>query len=185
LLSANIGGPSVFPYQPEGIWHLPYNDDKWVASHGEDRYRRGVYTFWRRTAPYPSFMTFDAPSREVCTVRRVRTDTPLQALTTLNDPVFFEAARALAGRLLTGARDSSGRAVLGFRLCVARHPTDQEVNRIISLYQKELRRYQEDPQAARRVTGDSERDGTANPELAAWTIVCNVLLNLDETLTRE
>jgi hypothetical protein len=96
LLSPKIGGPSVFPFQPEGIWDIPYSDDKWTISDGADRYRRGLYTFVRRTAPYPSMLTFDATSREFCTVRRVRTNTPLQGLTTLNDPAFFEAARALA-----------------------------------------------------------------------------------------
>src|SRR5579872_649229 len=93
LLSAKMGGPSVFPPQPDGIWDLPYNDDKWVTSEGEDRYRRALYTFLRRTAPYPSLLNFDAASRELCTVRRIRTNTPLQALTALNDPAFFEAAQ--------------------------------------------------------------------------------------------
>ena len=91
-------GPSVMPYQPDGIWDVPYSSDKWVTSEGEDHYRRSIYTFMRRSAPYPSLVTFDAPSREFCTVRRVRTNTPLQALTTLNDPYFFDAARAMAKR---------------------------------------------------------------------------------------
>jgi hypothetical protein len=185
LLNRKVGGPSAFPYQPEGIWQLPYNDDKWVMSEGGNRYRRGLYTFWRRTAPYPGFATFDAPSREVCTARRVRTDTPLQALTTLNDPVFFEAARAFAGRLLKEAGDSRQRAVLGFRLCVARQPRDQEINEIVSLYEKEAGRYRQDPQAADRIAGDSAEYRETGPDFAAWTLVCNALLNLDETLTRE
>ena len=96
LLSRKMHGPSVFPPSREGIWNMPYNEDKWVESEGEDRYRRSLYTFLRRTSPYPSFMTFDATSREYCTVRRVRTNTPLQALTLLNDPAAFDAARALA-----------------------------------------------------------------------------------------
>src|SRR5258706_344990 len=99
LLSPKVGGPSVFPDQPEGIWDNPYSDDKWTTSAGEDRYRRSLYTFARRTAPYPMLSTFDAPSREFCTVRRVRTNTPLQTLPTLNDPAFFQAARALAARV--------------------------------------------------------------------------------------
>src|SRR2546425_1197719 len=123
LLSTKIGGPSVFPYQPEGVWDRPYSEEKWVLSEGEDRYRRGIYTFIRRTSPYPSLTTFDAPSREFCTVRRVRTNTPLQALTTLNDPVFFEAAQALAKRILADAGpEESARAVYGFRRCVAPRP---------------------------------------------------------------
>ena len=100
LLSPKMYGPSVFPLQPPGIWNMPYNSDKWTTSEGEDRYRRSLYTFWRRTSPYPSFMTFDATSREFCQVRRVRTNTPLQALTLLNDPASFDAARALARRML-------------------------------------------------------------------------------------
>ena len=99
LLSPAIGGPSVFPLQPDGIWDNPYSDEVWQTSEGADRHRRGLYTFIRRTSPYPSFMTFDATSREFCTVRRVRTNTPLQALTGLNDEAFFEAARALAMRV--------------------------------------------------------------------------------------
>ena len=91
LLSNKMYGPSAFPYQPEGIWDIPYNSDKWIESQGEDRLRRSVYTFMWRSAPYPSLSTYDAPSREFCTVRRVRTNTPLQALTSLNDPYFFEA----------------------------------------------------------------------------------------------
>jgi hypothetical protein len=148
LLSRTIGGPSVFPPQPEGIWDLPYNDDKWVPSEGEDRYRRGLYTFMRRTAPYPSFLTFDAGSREICTVRRPRTNTPLQALTTLNDPAFFEAAEAL-GRLI-----SKEGVEQAFRRCTSRRPTAAELERI-------------------RAAGLSE------------ALVANVLLNLDEALTKE
>lgn len=169
LLNPKIGGPSVFPYQPDGIWQIPYNDDKWVISAGEDRFRRGVYTFWRRTSPYPSFTTFDAPSREVCTVRRVRTNTPLQALTTLNDPDFFEAANALARRIVTDVSDTRNRAIYGFRRVASRRPTENEIDEIIGLYNKELARFRNLPE----------------PELPAWTVVSNVLLNLDETLSKE
>ena len=123
LLSAKMGGPSVFPYQPEGIWSLPYNPDKWVNDEGEDRYRRGIYTFWRRTVPYPSFISYDATSREFCTVRRIRTSTPLQALTSLNDPAFFEAAQAMAQRLIKdGGPDTQSRIRYGYQLCTARKP---------------------------------------------------------------
>src|SRR5207247_7320987 len=107
-LSEKVGGRSVFPDQPDGIWDNPYSDDKWVTSEGEDRYRRSLYTFVRRTAPYPMLTTFDAPSREFCTVRRVRTNTPLPSLTTLNDSAFFTAARALAAWLLCDAGPRAG-----------------------------------------------------------------------------
>ena len=185
LLSPKIGGPSVFPYQPEGVWDRPYSDDKWVISEGGDRYRRGLYTFVRRTAPYPSLVNFDAPSREFCTVKRPRTNTPLQALTTLNDPAFFEAAQALAKRMTNEAGSSpSSRAVYGFRLCASRHPTRAELDRILTYFNQELARFQHDPEATLNVV-QSENLASDSPELAAWTMVSNALLSLDETMTKE
>jgi len=186
LLSPKIGGPSVFPYQPEGIWDRPYSNHRWQTSEGEDRYRRGIYTFIRRTSPYPSLTTFDAPSREFCTVRRVRTNTPLQALTTLNDPVFFEAARALAKRIMVEAGpDPSQRTTYGFRLCVSRHPDRKELEELVSFRDQQLERFRKDEKAASEVV-----KGVTNPpsdiaDLASWTMVSNVLLNLDETITKE
>ncbi len=186
LLSPKIGGPSVFPYQPEGIWDRPYNDDQWVISEGEDRYRRALYTFIRRTSPYPMLTTFDAPSREFCTVRRVRTNTPLQALTTLNDPAFFEAAQALARRMVADAgAEPSARVVYGFRRCVARRPTPQELDRILAYYGEQLDRFKKDTQAATALVKGYNGPDSNVPELAAWTTVSNVLLNLDETVTKE
>lgn len=177
LLSRKIGGPSVFPYQPEGIWDMPFNDDKWTESTGEDRYRRALYTFVRRTAPYPSMAAFDAPSRELCTVRRVRTNTPLQALTTLNDPAFFEAAQALAKRVMAEAGPADrDRAAYGFLLAVAREPKPAELDRVLAAIKKERAFFTAQPEQAGKLGG---------PEQAAWTIVANVLLNLDETLTKE
>jgi hypothetical protein len=185
LLSPKISGPSVFPYQPEGIWDRPYSEDRWDMSQGEDRYRRGIYTFMRRTAPYPSLVNFDAPSREFCTVRRPRTNTPLQALTTLNDPVFFEAAQALARRVMNeSGPEAAARASYGFRLCVSRAPTQEELDHVIAYYRQELYRYREDPGAARSVTR-SENTTPETSQLAAWTMVSNLLLSLDETLTKE
>ncbi len=102
LLTEQIGGPSVMPPQPDGVWRTVYSSAQWVTAEGPDRYRRGLYTYWRRTSPYPSFLTFDAPSREFCTARRIPTNTPLQALVTLNDPVYIECATALAQRQGTG-----------------------------------------------------------------------------------
>jgi hypothetical protein len=184
LLSPAIGGPSVFPFQPEGIWDMPYNDDKWIESRGEDRYRRALYTFARRTAPYPGMLTFDAPSREVCTVRRVRTNTPLQALTVLNDPVFFEAAQALAARMIgEGGADPDSRVVYGFRLCVARRPKPEELRKIVGWFEKERGFFAQNPSEASKVAGAAQAANAA--EAAAWTMVANVLLNLDETLTKE
>lgn len=169
LLSLKIGGPSVFPYQPEGVWDMPYNDDKWKMSRGEDRYRRSLYTFIRRTSPYPGLAVFDAPSREACTVRRVRTNTPLQALTTLNDPVFFEAARALARRVMDEAGPTpGGRAALAFRLCTGREPKSNELSIILNNYQEQLEAFH-----------------GQDAESKAWTVISNALLNLDETVTKE
>jgi hypothetical protein len=190
LLSPRLGGSSVFPDQPDGVWDNPYSKDKWTLSEGEDRYRRSLYTFIRRTAPYPMLTTFDAPSREFCTVRRVRTNTPLQALTTLNDPAFFAAARALAGRVLRGAGpEPEARAVHAFRLCTARRPSGDELAPLLRFYRDQAARFASDDAAAQAVAGrGAEGSGQgegALAEQAAWTMVANVVLNLDETLTKE
>ncbi len=190
LLSRKMHGPSVFPLQPDGIWDIPYNLDKWVTSEGEDRYRRSLYTFLRRTSPYPSFMTFDATSREFCTVRRVRTNTPLQALTLLNDRATFEAARALGERMRhdsAAGTTTSSRVSYGFRLCVSRAPGAEEVARLVELFEEERRHYQSTPDAAHSLATNGGPAGSADAaaDAAAWTIVANVLLNLDETLTKN
>ncbi len=189
LLNSMLGGPSVFPFQPEGIWNLVYNNDKWRLSEREDRYRRGLYTFLRRTAPYPSFTTFDTPSRETICTRRTATDTPLQALDTLNDPVFFDAARGLARRILIeGPPGDSERMSYAFRLCTARAPDQNELNRLVGMYRQEIRRLQIDGKSAKEIAlgGDvAAPPGTDEATFAAWTIVSNVLLNLDETLTKD
>ena len=215
LLNPALHGPSVFPPQPDGIWNIPYNTDKWTTSTGPDRYRRSLYTFLRRTSPYPTQMTFDATSREYCTVRRVRTNTPLQALALLNDEAFFEAAQALARRLLTDRAAGStpeSRAAFGFRLVTARQPDAAELARLVKLFTTELAHYRAHPADAQRRHDDqgSQRTPTTptsssgpgsapEPQLgharrcsrldvaeqAAWTIVANVLFNLDETVTKE
>lgn len=186
LLSSKMHGPSVFPYQPPGIWNMPYNSDKWAMSEAEDRYRRSLYTFWRRTSPYPAFMTFDAISREYCTARRVRTNTPLQALTLLNDPASFEAARALAARMVTepAADDVRARIAYGVKLVLSRDPLPAEVDRLATFFEGERAHYQSRPDAAAAVVG-STSNSVPSPEAAAWTLVANVLLNLDETVTKQ
>jgi hypothetical protein len=199
LLSPKIGGPSVMPPQPPGIWNSPYSGEKWETSQGEDRYRRGLYTFWKRTAPYPSFLSFDAPSREFCVVRRPRTNTPLQALALLNDPVYIEAAQALARRVMSeGGSETPSRATRGFRLVLSRTPQPPELEQLVGLYQSELDHYRHDAKAAEAMAGTpkeppqvDDKNATtsaAKPadtaELAAWTVVANVLLNLDETVTK-
>jgi mono/diheme cytochrome c family protein len=201
LLSRKVGGPSVFPPQPDGIWDIPYSNERWVTSEGADRYRRGVYTFIRRSAAYPSFMTFDATSRESCTVRRVRTNTPLQALVTLNDEAFFEAAQALAARVLREASPSvrpvtdgvnpnnelglQSRFTLLSRLVLSRTPNASELGRIVGSFTMHFERFRKDPAAATRVIKGYAIEGVDAAEQAAWTLVANALLNLDEALTRE
>jgi mono/diheme cytochrome c family protein len=188
LLSRKIGGPSVFPPQPDGIWDIPYSSEKWVTSEGEDRYRRGLYTFIRRSATYPSFMTFDATSREFCTVRRVRTNTPLQALTTLNDDAFFEAARALAARVIREtpqATSPSDRAAYAFRFTLTRAPTTAEIERIVVSYNTQAERFRAQPEAAARAIQGYAVGGIEPADQAAWTLVANALLNIDEALTKQ
>ena len=188
ILSGKIGGPPVMPKQPEGIWQVVYSGDKWETSRGDDQHRRGIYTFWRRTSPYPSMITFDAPSREYCVVKRSRSNTPLQALTLLNDPVYVEAAQALAQRMMFEAPNGKAeRARYGFRLCLVRTPSDDETRRLVSLYEQQLANFKADPKAAEKMA-TSELGGPSSAvnlaELAAWTVVANVLLNLDEMITK-
>jgi hypothetical protein len=187
LLSPAIHGPSVFPAQPEGIWNMPYNEDQWVESQGPDRYRRSLYTFIRRTSPYPMHLTFDATSREYCTVRRVRTNTPLQALTLLNDRASMEAARALAARV-GAVPDAAGRATLAFRLVLSREPSAAERARLLAYVAGERAAFARQPTAAAQVaTGQGRAGGTppATADAAAWTLAANVLLNLDEAVTKN
>ena len=185
LLSRKLGGPSVMPSQPEGVWRNPYSSEKWAVSKGEDQYRRGLYTFLRRTSPYPAMMTFDATSREQCTVRRIRTNTPLQSLTLLNDEAAMEMARALAKRMFLEAEgDTKARLNYGFRLCTGRHAKPAELDRLAALYDQQLANYKAVPQTANKLLKGENRELPA-PELAAWTLVANVLLNLDETLTKQ
>ncbi len=186
LLSPKMGGPGVFPPQPANIWSFAYNTEKWTPSTGEDKYRRGIYTIWRRSAPFPSFLSFDATTREAMCTRRSRSNTPLQALTTLNDPQFFEAAVGLARRLVREAgTDASARVAHGFRLSVARWPKSDEAGRLLALYREQRANFEKDPASAEKLVKAYLPAGeSASPELAAWTVVANVLLNLDEVLTK-
>ncbi len=181
LLSRKLGGASVFPLQPDGIWKAPYSSEKWTISKGEDRFRRSLYTFVRRSSPHPAMMTFDATSREYCTVRRVRTNTPLQALTMLNDEAAMESARSLAKRMIKeGGEDVKARVIYGFRTCVTRLPREAEAERLAALYQQQLSYFNVHSAEAEKLTKSPN-----SPELAAWTMVANVLLNLDETVTKQ
>ncbi len=189
LLSNKIGGPSVYPPQPPGLWQAAFNGQRtWATSVGEDRYRRGLYTVWRRTVPYPSMAAFDAPSREICSVRRIRTNTPLQAFVTLNDPVFVEAAQAMARRILREGGDTpESRADYALRLVLTRPSQPAQRRHILALYEEQLSRYRSRSDDAKAFSTDPLGPlpaGLDAAEAAAWTVVANVLLNLDGVLTR-
>jgi hypothetical protein len=189
LLSAKVGGPSVFPPQPEGVNGLSYGSFEWKSSTGEDRYRRGLYTFWKRTSPYPALLTLDAPTADTTCLRRSRTNTPLQSLTLLNDAVFLEAAQGLARRTFAeGPEETEGRVRLAFRLCLSRSPDPVELEELTRFVERERRRFKERAaEAALLFPADPARRpaGIALEEAAAWTLLARVLLNLDETITLE
>ena len=186
LLNDRVGGPSVKPYQPPGIWDG--TDSVFVQDHGDLLYRRGLYVFWRRSAHYPPFATFDAPNREVCTFLRQRTQTPLQSLVLMNDPAFVEAARGLAQRVVR--EEPAGgdrRLVLAFRHTLGRMPEPDEMGILKRTYDQQLADFQSNPDSATALlkVGESKiADGAPPAELAAMTAVANVLLNLNETITR-
>jgi hypothetical protein len=194
LINEKIGGPSVSPYQPKGLWEeMAFGGDfsaqKYDQSHGADLYRRSMYTFWKRTVPYPSLNTFDAPDREKCTARRGTTNTPLQALVLMNDPTYVEAARALAERDLKEAGPTAEQRIRhAFRLATERDPTPQEMAILNGLYKKEMAHYDTDRKAAEKLisVGESKRSPKDDPaELAAWTMVSSTILNMDETITKN
>ncbi len=146
LLSPKMYGPPVRPPQPSSGLNAAFGGKiDWTTSMGDDKYRRGIYTTWRRSNPYPSMATFDAPNREVCTVRRSRTNTPLQALVTLNDPVYVEASQALARRMAAGGKERADKIRLGVKLCLARDPSDRELSRLADLYDDAHARFAERP----------------------------------------
>lgn len=189
LLVDVVGGPGVKPYQPVNIWNevslnggLRYRQDK-----GKNLYRKSMYTYWKRSSPMPNMMIFDAPSREKCVVQRARTNTPLQALVTLNDPQFVEAARALAQRLIHAESDDDRRFELAYRLTTARPPNEREKSLLAMMLTEQRRRFADDPDSADQYlsVGESKRDESIDAiEHAAWTVIGQMILNLDETLTR-
>jgi hypothetical protein len=192
LLSRKMYGEPVRPQQPNmGLKAAFGSATDWQTSTGDDRYRRGLYTTWRRSNPYPSMATFDAPSREVCTLRRDITNTPLQALVTLNDPVFFEAAQALARRIVIYEHNSatdSQRIAAAFEICTSRAPEPKELSSLERLLKEARQELASDPDKAEILATDPlgplppEADAV---ELAAYSALCNVLLNLDEVLMKR
>ena len=188
LLNQTVGGPSVRPYQPEEHF-AGKTGRKWKQSTGRDLYRRGLYTYWQRTAPYPSFAVFDAPSRQICTARRPRTNTPLQALVTMNDPVYVEAARALAETILTRGGESNQQRIESLvRRVLSRPPVAEEVQLLTQLHRQQAEIYDQDPQSATQLVavGEHPHDPDLDVrQLAAWTNVAAVVLNLDEAISHE
>ena len=189
LLSEKVGGPGVMPPQPEGVWAPVYSDDRWTTAEDEDRFRRGLYTFWKRSSPYATFMAFDAPSREASCTRRDRTNTPLQALALLNDPAFVECAAGLAARVLREAGDDRARAERMWLVVVSRKPDNVELESTLRLLALERGRALADPAGAARLLEANRHalrgaEEALPAELAAWLVVANMLLNLDEAVVR-
>ena len=185
LLAERVGGPSVKPYQPAGLWEdvTVERRGRYVTDKGDGLYRRSMYTFWKRTCPPPGLMTFDAPNREVCVARRATTNTPLQALVLLNDPTYVESARKLGEQMMKG-----GGLELGFQRAVARPPTANETRILMAIHAEAWARFRADAEAARKLlaVGESPSDPALNDaELAAWTTVASTILNLDETITKR
>jgi hypothetical protein len=188
LLYPVIGGPSVRPPQPAGVAEITFSDHaKWIESKGPERFQRGLYTFFRRTSPYPSFLTFDAPDSNLACTRRTRSNTPLQALVLLNDKVYVEAAQALARRILRKeAGDTAARIRYAFRLCLAREPSPREQTRLVELFAAQLDLFKEDPSAAAKLAGAGPLPTNVDKaELATWVAVGRIVMNLDEFITRE
>ena len=182
LLTTQLGGPSVYPPQPASVAELAWGNSKWIPSTGADRYRRSLYTFNKRTAPFAAYTTFDAPTGENCVVGRGRSNTPLQALTLLNDEMFMEMARALASRVLEAKVESEEeRSRLLFRHLLTRLPTGEELTAIQTFRDQQLKRLQGGELDAAKITGRKESDG----QRASWVMVARILMNLDETITRQ
>lgn len=187
LLSRKVGGPSVYPPQPDGLWQAAFNGERtYPTSKGDDAHRRGIYTFWRRTVPPPNMQAFDAPSREACMVRRVGSNTPLQAFVTLNDPVFVEAAQHLGARMAREGGDTRARMVRGFELCLGRLPSAGELEALVALYEETETLVASRPEAAGKLAGGAPWPEAVLPaRRAALFHVANVLLNADAFLTRN
>ncbi|HCK55767.1 MAG TPA: hypothetical protein DIC23_21345, partial [Planctomycetaceae bacterium] len=179
--------PSVFPPMPADVAALSYaNNFKWKASQGPDRFRRGLYTFFKRTAPHPNLTTFDCPDSNTTCVERRASNTPLQALTTLNNEVFVESSQAMARRIVTEKHpDDRRRLVRAFRLCVARSPSKQELDGFADLLGTAREWYSDHAEDAKKLVGKYAAKDTSNSESAAWVATCRIMLNMDEFITRE
>lgn len=183
MISKKMYGPGVMPYQPEGIWNSPYNAAQWKLSKGEDQYRRGVYTYWKRTAAYPSMITFDGTSRDVCAARRVRTNTPLQALVVLNDSAYLDMSRNFAYRLQKEViANVDGQIKRGYELATGHGITERDLSVLKDLHRNALAKFKADKEKTCEMIGLTNEHN--NPETAALVVVCNAILNLDEVITK-
>ena len=186
VLSEKMYGPSVMPWQPEGIWMSPWNSDTWKKSSGQDQYRRAVYTFWKRTAAYPSMIAFDGVGREVCTVRRIRTNTPLQALVTLNDSAYLEMSRFYAYHMqdsVTNKNDIQSMISKGYEWAMYKPIHKDKLAVLVSLYDTALQKFKADKEKTCEMIGVDDQHN--NPETAAMVVVANAMLNLDELITKN
>jgi hypothetical protein len=183
-MSDKMYGPSVYPWQPEGIWQSPWNGATWEKSVGENQYRRAVYTYWKRSAPYPSMITFDAVTREVCSARRIRTNTPLQALTTLNDSAYIDIARHFGFLMQKEASDDIQQQIRkGFELATNHSMDEKSMQALMKLYDTALIEFKNDADKTCEMMGGMSEH--TNPETAALTVVANAILNLDEVVTKN
>jgi Protein of unknown function (DUF1553)/Protein of unknown function (DUF1549)/Planctomycete cytochrome C len=184
LLNTKLYGKPVMPYQPDGIWQTPWNNDGWKESKGDEQYRRAVYTYWKRSSPYPSMMTFDGAARQVCTARRIRTNTPLQALVTLNDPVYMECAKHFALKMRAIAAKSIDEQIsAGYEMATGRTIHPQKLTVLRQLYQQSLAEFSSDAQATQDFLHDLACE-QHTPDLAALSLVGNAILNLDEVVVK-
>ena len=180
LLYDTIGGESVMPVQPDGIWQVVYSGMAWKTATGRNKYRRGLYTYWRRTTPYPSMTTFDSPSREFCVSRRIRTNTPLQALVTLNDPVFLEAAESLSTRMKKkGDQNLTQSIIAGYRLALAKEPDTETIQILTDLYD------QAEQQLGPRAIPIAQQESGEFEIKDPMTVVANAIMNLDAFMMKE
>jgi hypothetical protein len=180
-----IGGPSVYPPQPDGVYAFTQRNAGWPTSKGADRYRRGLYTFFMRSAPYPMLTTFDTPRFDTTCTLRVRSNTPLQSLTLANDETMLESARALGRRLMSEAMEDRSRIELAYQLCFARVPTERETDRLLTFVEAQRADFLAVPDDAKSFSQSTTESGEQLAELATWTVVARGLLNLDEFITRE
>ena len=181
VMNEELYGPSVFPFQPKGIWQSPYNGAEWVQSINNEQYRRGVYTFWKRTAPYPSMITFDGGAREVCMARRIRTNTPLQALVTLNDEAYVDVARHFAKRMQSAGNTVEQQISKGYELMLYKPIEQQKLQVLVTLYNEAKQKFTKDISKAKEIT----QEENSTPDFAALVVVANAMLNLDEIVTKN